>query len=771
VRRLALCLVLVAAGCGDATRPGADGSVDIDGFLVGGCQVSADCTDGNACTVDTCGSDGKCTSTPRDCSGESDECNAGACDEDDGTCKKMPVNDGISCNIGMPNQGLCMQGFCAPEPRCGSTGTRLYCTSTRTTSTSLSGTSVLDTYLCAGGLAGPERAHPFRTSTEREITVTLTSAADLELIVLEGTLCTGSAACAGQSLTDGSGNESVTFTAKANQDYIFLVESKSASTASYTLSIACAGCDSAPNLACNMTLSGDTSLAGASGMLGYSCAPDLTDREAAYKFTPAVETQYAFTLKGLTSDLDLIVLGEAASDCNPESCRASSITAGTADEKLLFTGSAATNYWVVIDGKAGGGPYQLEVACPPSCRISGNALSCGAPSDMRRNDDSARSRDAIDAWSCAAGTTGPEVVYQYYASQTAMVTVELSGLTADLDLIVVAGSFNACDPTGACVASSTQTGTASETVSFQAQAGTYYYIGVDGKNGAVSPYLLKLRSPGCPAPSCYNSINTLSCTYREETRSNDDAARSRNAIDAWSCAPDTTGPEVVYRFRPTLAGDYTVDLSGLSADLDLIVLSSTSSTACAPANACVASSTKAGTAAESVTFTGDPTLYYWIAVDGKNGAVSPYTLRLSGAACGPPVCQGSGRNLTCTLASRSLTHQNDASGATANVSAWACAPNTGGPEVAHQFTPTGAGPYTIDMIGLTGDLDLVVLEQTMLNMCDPTAACVTASTNAGASAERVTFTADPLKRYWLVVDGKNGAISPYTLAVTAGCPP
>jgi hypothetical protein len=121
----------------------------------------------------------------------------------------------------------------------------------------------------------------------------------------------------------------------------------------------------------------------------------------------------------------------------------------------------------------------------------------------------------------------------------------------------------------------------------------------------------------------------------------------------------------------------------------------------------------------------------------------------------------------------STTSRNDASGATNDISYWSmCTGATGltGPEFAHAFTPTTAGPYTVEMIGLKQDLDLIVLETTSTSMCAPNYKCMGASKNTGTTSEKVTFTADPTKYYWFIADGKNGATSQYTLAITDGCP-
>src|SRR6202011_5714486 len=131
----------------------------------------------------------------------------------------------------------------------------------------------------------------------------------------------------------------------------------------------------------------------------------------------------------------------------------------------------------------------LQVDCPASCTTS-NYMDCYSQSDTRKNDDATQSKKIVDAWACDPGTTGPEVIYQFAPSKSGQYTFTLDGLTADLDLIVVEGTYSTCDPTTACVASSVTAGTAAESVTFMADSSKIYYVAVDGKAGAVSNYTL-----------------------------------------------------------------------------------------------------------------------------------------------------------------------------------------------------------------------------------------------------------------------------------------
>ena len=66
-------------------------------------------------------------------------------------------------------------------------------------------------------------------------------------------------------------------------------------------------------------------------------------------------------------------------------------------------------------------------------------------------------------------------------------------MSDDLDLYITeADPSGACDA-GLCIASSILPGTADDSVTFAATAGTTYYIAVDGFGGAVSSYNISLN--------------------------------------------------------------------------------------------------------------------------------------------------------------------------------------------------------------------------------------------------------------------------------------
>ncbi len=111
----------VAGACiGGAPPDCADGNVCTDDVcdIVLGCQNlnnTAACDDGIACTLNDVCTSGACMGMPLDCSGLSDSCNDGVCNEDNGQCEALAINEGGSCEDGLFCNGAetCTAGSCA----------------------------------------------------------------------------------------------------------------------------------------------------------------------------------------------------------------------------------------------------------------------------------------------------------------------------------------------------------------------------------------------------------------------------------------------------------------------------------------------------------------------------------------------------------------------------------------------------------------------------------------------------------------------------------
>jgi len=102
----------------------------------------------------------------------------------------------------------------------------------------------------------------------------------------------------------------------------------------------------------------------------------------------------------------------------------------------------------------------------------------------------------FEGWNgwCTSGytATGPEDYYVFTPTTSGSVEIVLNiGGSEDLELLLVGTSGGDCDPAGACLDGSQTVGNP-ETITFNATAGTTYYIIIDGWNGAAGSYTLAL---------------------------------------------------------------------------------------------------------------------------------------------------------------------------------------------------------------------------------------------------------------------------------------
>ncbi len=142
------------------------------------------------------------------------------------------------------------------------------------------------------------------------------------------------------------------------------------------------------------------------------------------------------------------------------------------------------------------GPYDglpaIQCGGPVDCEPVA-LLTCGA--QVTAGNDAAGSTTGNFFYGCPEGWTysGPEMAYSFATDLDETVDVHLTGLTADLDLFVLAGT--ACDGED-CIAESAEGETADEVLSFDAAAGVEVVIVVDGWQGAVSGFTLGIACDG-----------------------------------------------------------------------------------------------------------------------------------------------------------------------------------------------------------------------------------------------------------------------------------
>ena len=133
---------------------------------------------------------------------------------------------------------------------------------------------------------------------------------------------------------------------------------------------------------------------------------------------------------------------------------------------------------------------------PSTCTAAGGSVSCGTT----LTGDNASGTADVMFWSgqgCGQfPLDGPELIYTFTASsQSEWLSVDLTGLSADVDLLVLEDSGSGCETDLECVEVSTSPNNQSEQVEFQTSPGATYYVVVDGWQGASTSYSLQI--------SCY----------------------------------------------------------------------------------------------------------------------------------------------------------------------------------------------------------------------------------------------------------------------------
>jgi hypothetical protein len=105
-------------------------------------------------------------------------------------------------------------------------------------------------------------------------------------------------------------------------------------------------------------------------------------------------------------------------------------------------------------------------------------------------------------------------------------------------------------------------------------------------------------------------------------------AGAASAITRYGCSPWLeTGREKTYKVTPATSGTVTVSLSGLTNDLDLVVLDETSTGGCEPhLVGCRGASSTGGFTDETVTFTATAGKSYFVVVDGYGSNSGQFAL-------------------------------------------------------------------------------------------------------------------------------------------------
>jgi len=248
-------------------------------------------------------------------------------------------------------------------------------------------------------------------------------------------------------------------------------------------------CDEATVISCGDYLPNETTIGAGNQITSYPGAASVLmqgpDRVYVFEKTSAGDLQVGLEIMTPGLNMDLFLL---TGDCGNYTVVGSSTFSNhaTNNEGIVLEDAPNGTYYIIVDQSAPGigGNYRLELSCGYLDCSQSVPLTCGTP----YNGTNAGGTDDVSTYTCGpqlnVENNGPEVVHTFTTTESGIVTIDLTNLSANLELFLLSECSRR-----SCLQFSQNAGNSNEQIVRNLPAGTYYIV-VDGYNGAISNYNL-----------------------------------------------------------------------------------------------------------------------------------------------------------------------------------------------------------------------------------------------------------------------------------------
>lgn len=251
-------------------------------------------------------------------------------------------------------------------------------------------------------------------------------------------------------------------------------------------------CNEATVISCGDYLPNETTIGAGNQITDYPGATSVrmqgTDRVYVFEKTSAGDLQIGLEIMTPGLNMDIFLL---TGDCSNYQVVGHSTTSNsqTNNEGIVLEDAPNGTYYIIVDAPyAGpGGDYRLELSCGYLDCSERVPLSCG----VTYNGTNAGGTDDVSTYTCGpqlnVENNGPEIVHTFTITEEGPVSIHLTGMTANLELFLLSECSRR-----SCLTFSQNSGTNNERIDIAwLPAGTYYVV-VDGYNGAISNYSLRV---------------------------------------------------------------------------------------------------------------------------------------------------------------------------------------------------------------------------------------------------------------------------------------